>query len=145
MDGSFGRLECLTFSLSTCHADPTLTVENVIDVMEKVTEDRRRQVWETVLKIMYYGYEQTTRVYAYFDEIYRSHSSEREKTHACSDMYVNCHPESSWEHLTSHLYKEDEMTAVEQARTFLPPRGKSIIVYCNTKIFFMYIHCALFL
>ena len=129
MDESFGGLELLTFSLSICHADPTLTVENVSDVIEKVTEDRRRKVWETVLEIVYYDdSEQTTRVYAYFDEIYSSHSSEREKTHACSDMYVNCHPVSSWEHLTSHLYEEDEMTAVEQARTFLPPRGKSIIV-----------------
>ena len=58
------------------------------------------------------------------EEIYSSHSSEKEKTHACSDVYVNCHPESSWEHLTSLLYREDEMTAVDQARPFLPPRGK---------------------
>ena len=103
-------------------------MENVADVMEKVTEDRRRQVWETVLEIKdHYGFEQATRVYIYLDEIYSSHSSEREKTRACSDMYINCHPESSWEHLTSQLYKEDEVTAVEQARTFLPPRGKSIV------------------
>ena len=104
--------------------DPTLTVENVTDVMEKITEDRRRQVWQTVLRIIdHYGYEQKARVNIYFDKIYSSHSSEGEKTHAYSDMYVNCHPESSWEHLTSHLYKEDEVTAIEQARTFLPPRG----------------------
>ena len=86
--------------------DSTLTVKNVTDVMEKVTVNKRRQVWERVL------------------EIYSSHSSEEEKTHTFSDVYVNCHPESSWEHLTSLLYKEDEMTAVDQARSFLPPRGK---------------------
>ena len=57
------------------------------------------------------------------DNIYNSHSSEKEKTHACSDMYVNCRHQSSWEHLTSVLYEEDEMTAVDQARPFLPPRG----------------------
>ena len=124
MGGGFIGFEHLIFNL---HVDPSLTVENVTDVMEKVTEDRR-QLWEIVLEIIYHGYEQQTRVYMYFDEIYSSHSSEREQTHACSDMYVNYYPESSWEHLTSQLYKEDEMTAVEQARTFLPPRGKSIII-----------------
>ena len=58
------------------------------------------------------------------DEIYNTHSSEKEKIHACSDTYVNCHPESSWERLTSVLYEQDEMTALDQARPFLPPRGK---------------------
>ena len=95
-------------------------MENVTDVMEKVTEDRRRQVWQTVLEMTCH---RVTRVYMYLDEIYRSHSSKREKTYACSNIYVNCHPESSWEHLTLQLYKKDEMTAVGQARTFLPPRG----------------------
>ena len=93
--------------------DPTLTVENVASVMEKVAVDKRRQLWERVLRML-----------KIVDEIYSSHSSEKEKTHACSDVYVNCHPESSWEHLTSLLYEEDEMAAVDQARPFLPPRGK---------------------
>ena len=82
-------------------------------VMEKVVVDKRRQLWERVLRMS-----------KIVDEIYSSHSSEKEKTHACSEVYVNCHPESSWEHLTSLLYEEDEMTAVDQARPFLPPRGK---------------------
>ena len=60
----------------------------------------------------------------FVDEIYNSHSNEKEKIHACSDMYVSCRPESSWEHLTSVLYKKDEITALDQARPFLPPRGK---------------------
>ena len=85
-------------------------MENVIDVMEKVTVDKRRLVWERVLD-------------GKVDEIYSRHSSEKEKTHACSDMYANCHPTSSWEHLTSLLYEEDETTAVDQAKPFLPPRG----------------------
>ena len=116
--------------------DPTLTVENVTDVMEKVTEVKRRQVWGAVLR-----YEKdwqwrrgpnsrslpspTLRSDPkVLIEIYSSHSSEKEKTHACSDVYVNCRPESSWEHLTTLLYREDELTAVHQARPFLPPRGK---------------------
>ena len=79
--------------------------------------DKRRRVWERVLGR---GGE------SHVDEIYSSHSSEKEKSHACSDIYINSHPESSWEHLTSLLYEEDEMTAVDQARPFLPPRGKWI-------------------
>ena len=116
--------------------DPTLTVENMTDVMEKVTEVRRRKVWGAVL-----GYEKHWQRRRGPDprppgppppltdpeilkEIYSSYSSEKEKTRTCSDVYVNCHPESSWEHLTSLLYREEELTAVDQARPFLPPRGK---------------------
>ena len=46
-----------------------------------------------------------------------------ERTSALSDTYVQRCPESSWEHLVSVLYEEDEMNAVDLARPFLPPRG----------------------
>ena len=109
------------------------------DVMEKVTEVKRRQVWGAVLRYeknwqRLRGPDPRRRLPSplllsgtdpkIFKEIYSSHSSEKEKTHACSDVYVNCRPESSWEHLTSRLYEEDELTAVDKARPFLPPRGK---------------------
>lgn len=87
-------------------------MQNVSNVMEKVAARKRRQLWAGLL--------------GKFEKIYRSHSSETEKIHACSDTYVNCHPGSSWEHLTLLLYAKDEMTAVELARPFLPPKGKSI-------------------
>ena len=113
--------------------DPTLTVENVTDVMEKVTEVKRRKVWGAVFSYEknWQGQSRMGPVTLHLRQqrldpeiIYSSHSSEKEKTHACSDVYVNCRPESSWEHLTSLLYEKDEMTAVDQARPFLPPRGK---------------------
>ena len=110
------------------------------DVMEKVTEVKRRKVWGAVLRykkrvLSRRGPDRILGPLDYdesFDlvdpeiltEIYSSYSSEKEKTHACSDVYINCRPESSWEHLTSLLYREDELTAVDQARPFLPPRGK---------------------
>ena len=119
--------------------DPTLTVENVTDVMERVTMDKRRQLWGRMLPCEEYFLQQRGRPrlrrrtlllgpkppnLKILGEIYSSHSSEKKRTHACSDVYANCRPESSWEHLTSLLYEEDEMTAVDQARPFLPPRGK---------------------
>ena len=79
--------------------------------------DKRIRVWGRVL-----GGGGESSVY----DICSSYSSEKEKTRACSDIYINSCPESSWEHLTSLLYKKDEMTAVDQARPFLPPRGKWI-------------------
>ena len=94
--------------------DPTLTVEKVTEVMEKVKVDKRRQVWDRVLT-----WEYSSPV----DQLYSSHSTEKEKNLSCSDTYVNCHPEASWEHLTTLLYEEDEMTAVDQTRPFLPPKG----------------------
>ena len=94
-------------------------MKNVTNVMEKVTVNKRRHVWRRVLELTY----RRSEIEGYVDEIYSSHSSEEERTHACSDTYVNCHPESSWEDLTTLLY-EEEMTAVDQARPFLPPRGK---------------------
>ena len=98
--------------------DPTLTVEKVTEVMEKVKVDKRRQVWDRVLTWRY-GLRRVSPV----DQLYSSHSTEKEKNLSCSDTYVNCHPEASWEHLTTLLYEEDEMTAVDQARPFLPPKG----------------------
>ena len=102
----------MIFNPPTLILDTTLTVENVTDVMEKVSVDKRRQLWKGVLNL---------RVDVY-DNL--SVSTKKEKTYACSDTYVNSCPESSWEHLTSLLYEEDEVTAVDQARPFLPPRGK---------------------
>ena len=112
--------------------DPTLTVEKVTEVMEKVKVDKRRQVWRRVLTWRRAASSMldilreslaTRWEYSHVDQLYSSHSTEKEKTLSCSDTYVNCYPEASWEHLTTLLYEEDEMTAVDQTRPFLPPKG----------------------
>ena len=86
--------------------------------MEKVKVDKRKQLWKNLLGYMAVGLD----IKYYVEEIYSSCSSEKERLHSCAYQYV-CKPDSSWEHLTSVLYKEGEMTAVDQARPFLPPRG----------------------
>ena len=88
---------------------------------------KRREVWVKLLdkekSFRFVSVMRDLPIEQYVNEIYGGHSNDKEKTHACSDIYVNCCPESSWEHLASQLYKQDEMTAVDQARPFLPPRG----------------------
>ena len=106
--------------------DPTLTVEKVVEVMEKVKVDKRRQVWRRVL---------TWRWESTVDQLYSRHSTEKEKNLSCSDTYVNCRPEASWEHLTTLLYEEDEMIAVDQTRPFLPPKGW----WCEEEITYSYV------
>ena len=88
-------------------------------------------MWEKVLKREYWPAESlslTTKPSSYIDEVYTKYTSGKEKLHVLADVYISCRPESSWEHLTSVLYEEDEITAVDEARPFLPPRGKWILL-----------------
>ena len=43
----------------------------------------------------------------------------------CADLYVNYNPYSSWEDLARSLYRHHQVAAVEEVRSYLPPRGKS--------------------
>ena len=91
--------------------DPTLTVETVLSVMEKVTDGGADEVWERLIRVV-------------FDDISSKCSTERELMHTCADIYVNCDPESSWERIASGLYHREETAAVEEVRSYLNPRGR---------------------
>ena len=83
--------------------------------MDKVTSDEgRRKVWESVL--WWDGHTPSS----YLDEVY---SSDKEKTPALADVYVNSRPESSWWHLLETLYDEGEVAAVKEAKSFLQHNG----------------------
>ena len=98
--------------MSSLSPDPTLTVGNVIRAMKKVAVDKRRQVWEEVLR------EKAV------EEIYSSHSNEEDKLHSCADIYVTCKPDSSWEELVRVLYYDCcGMTAAKEAKAFLQQKG----------------------
>ena len=92
--------------------DPTLTVENVVGVMEKVTADGRVNILSRLL-----GVDLVT-------DINSKCSNEKEMLFMCSDVYINCHHDSSWEHLACKLYYELETTAMEEVRSYLNPRGR---------------------
>ena len=91
--------------------DPTLTVDNVSHVMEKVEPKVKTQVW----------------VDACDDVVERVKMKElcrSGKEDECADLYANCNPNSSWELLARSLYRHHQVAAVEEVRSYLPPRGE---------------------
>ena len=97
--------------MSSLSPDPTLTVENVTRVMENVTVDKRRGVWEWVLE------------WEAVKDIYSRHSSEEEKLHSCAGIYITCKPDSSWKELIQQLYNYGGMAAAKEAKAFLQQTG----------------------
>ena len=89
---------------------------NVTRAMEKVTVDKRRQVWKEVLLM------------SAVEKIYSSQSSEEEKLHSCADTYVTRNSDSSWGQLVQELYYCSEMAAAKEAKAFLQQKGKWLIV-----------------
>ena len=92
--------------------DPTLIVENVVRVMEKVTADGRGKVFSQLLVVDLVA------------DINSKCSNEKEMLLMSSDVYVNCCVDSSWERLARELYDELETAAVEEVRSYLNPRGR---------------------
>ena len=92
--------------------DPTLTVENVVGVMEKVTDDGRLNVCRQLIggNLLI--------------NITSKCSNEKEILHISSDTYVNCCVDSSWKYLARVLYYKLETAAVEEVRSYLNPRGR---------------------
>ena len=120
-------------------SDPTLTVESLVGVMEKVTSDegRRRKVWERVLEYEHmYIYVIPP---SYLDEVYLKYSMAEEKTHALADVYVNSRPDSSWQHLVQILYDESELAAVKEAKPFLQQQiGGLHVKLCTLNMVVLY-------
>ena len=90
--------------------DPTLTADNVSHVMEKVEPKEKMHVWEDVLR------------HGIIKVISGKKFSFKEEE--CADIYVNCYPYSSWEFLAKSLYHHHQVVAVEEVRSYLPPRGE---------------------
>ena len=98
--------------LSTLFApDPTLTVDNVSCVMEKVEPKVKMQVWNDVLEHRRIEFNMFVEKFSFKEE-------------ECADIYVNCCHSASWEGLAQSLYRHHQVAAVEDVRTYLPPRGE---------------------
>ena len=90
--------------------DPTLMVDNVSHIMEKVEPKVKMQVWNRVLG------------HGMIEIISRKKFSFKEEE--CADIYVNCCHLASWEDLARSLYRHHQVAAVEEVRSYLPPRGE---------------------
>ena len=99
-------------------AEPTLTVDNLVGVMEKVTSDkeRRKKVWKEVLRWEYYVPD------SYVDDT--EYTTEKDQTNVLADVYINSRPDSSWHHLVETLYEEGEVAAAKEAKSFLQQNGE---------------------
>ena len=95
-------------------ADDSLTVDNVTKVMEMVTADRIKEVWEELCVPE-----------SLVEMITRNLSTTKEKTRACVDIYLNCSPyKPSWKAIASALYERGEMAAAREAKPFHHQNGK---------------------
>ena len=101
-------------------AEPTLTVDNLVGVMEKMTSDKekRKEVWKEVLEWEYHALD------SYIDEVYTKYTTEKEQTNVLADVYINSRPDSSWGHLVKVLYEDGEMAAAKEAKSFLQQNGE---------------------
>ena len=107
--------------------DPTLTVDNVSLVMKKVEPKQRQQVLEGVIDVS-----------SVIDGIKRKSHNDLERETAYVDVYVNCYRSSSWEELARKLYRHQQVAAVEEVKSYLPPRGEpclcSACIYCTGNV-----------
>ena len=87
--------------------DPTLTVDDVTKVMDKIEGGKWKVMWELDMP----G--------SLWEEIERRYSTDSEKSRACADCYVHVHPDASWHHLTKTLYEEKEFAAARQSKSFM--------------------------
>ena len=91
--------------------DPTLTVDNVSHVMEKVEPKEKMQIWNNVLEHGVIKVRNDDEEFSFKEE-------------ECADIYVNCYYPASWEALARTLYHHQQVAAVEEVRSYLPPRGE---------------------
>ena len=104
-------------------SDSTLTTVNVTSVMELMKD------WDSLSEEFIVAIPSDAIIPDHrLDAIRSSCSTNREIASECASYYVHCYRQPSWTHLASCLYWEEEFTAVEKCKPFLPLRGKYQVV-----------------
>ena len=98
--------------------DPTLTVDNVSHIMEKVEPKVKMQVWNDVLQ------------HELIETISGQEFSFKEEE--CADIYVNCCNSTSLGNLARSLYHHHQVAAAKEIISYLPPRGEPLL-WCAKK------------
>ena len=88
--------------------DPTMTVDNVSQILNKIQRDK----WQRVM-------DELGIPGSLLGEIRRKYSTDTEKDHACADYYVNYHPDASWKHLTVELYHKKQFDLAKESKSFM--------------------------
>ena len=88
--------------------DPTMTVDNVTQILNKIPADKWKEVMDEL------GISRPLLV-----DIQWRYSTDTEKNHACADYYVNCHPYAEWRHLTRRLYARKEYALARESKSFI--------------------------
>ena len=104
---------CLLSSPSACvsPSDPTLTVENVKEVMAEVVGN-----WVRV--VGWLGVPPSKQ-----QEISQQLSTEKERFFALVDYWVNTDPDASWEKFARVLYQKGEERALAVTKQYLQQQG----------------------
>ena len=99
-------------------------MDNVSRVMEKVEPKQRQEVLERMIV----NSKVTAAVKSRFSNV-----SEREAAYV--DIYVNCQHSSSWEEIAISLFKYGQVAAVDEVKSYLPPKGEpclcSVCICCT--------------
>ena len=105
---------CLLSSPSACvsPSDPNFTVENVREVMAEVRNWIGVGIWLGVPD-------------SKLEKISQQSSTEREKSLALGDYWVNTDPDASWEKLATGLYQWGEERALAVTKQYLQQQGMS--------------------
>ena len=87
-----------------------MTVDNVTQILNKITGHK----WEEVMGGLGLDIPRPL-----LEEIKRRCSTDTEKSHACADYYVNCHPQADWKDLTVDLYFKEEFALARESKLFM--------------------------
>ena len=91
--------------------DPTMTVDDVTQVFDKIKGNKE--------KVMMAGWRLDIPSPLIDEIMERSYFTESEKSRAFADVYVNVHPNPSWEHLTSVMYIWEEFSSARESKSFM--------------------------
>ena len=94
-------------------------MDNVSRVMEKVEPKQRLKVLEHIIVYPIV----TGAIKSKFSNV-----SEREAAYV--DIYVNCKDSSLWEEIVSSLFKYEQVAAVDEVKSYLPPKGEPCVCIC---------------
>ena len=58
------------------------------------------------------------------EEVQKKFSTDSEKERGFVDLFVNCDPYDTWDEIADTLYQHQQVAAVEEVKSHLPPRGE---------------------